>query len=820
MDPPAGDEGNLPVYNASDEEEQFPPVNVWEVLRGNFTPSFLPAHPCSLPLGVAPLEVSAPRLEHPEEGPPSAPPRSGVLAPTTPGFIFSTKRIREEDSRDSAPSTLGFCCPMVPLLVAQRPPVSFWQAFRPLGVAPPEDSAPQVERPEEAPSSALQGQECSLQQHQASSSPPRGSGKMTPGTRHPSTSGPGFSTKRIREDDSRDSAPSTLGLCCPMVPLLVAQRPPVSFWQAIRPLGVAPPEDSAPQVERPEEAPSSAPPSTSGLGFSTKRTWEEACREEDYTYTLNSPPSGSENFIMDPPAGDEGNLPVYNASDEEEQFPPVNVWEVLRGNFTPSFLPAHPCSLPLGVAPLEVSAPRLERPEEGPPSAPPRSGVLAPTTPGFIFSTKRIREEDSRDSAPSTLGFCCPMVPLLVAQRPPVSFWQAFRPLGVAPPEDSAPQVERPEEAPSSAPPRSGVFASTTPGFVFSTKRFREDDSRDSAPSTSGPGFFTKRIREDDSRDSAPSTLGLCCPMVPLLVAQRPPVSFWQAIRPLGVAPPEDSAPQVERPEEAPSSAPPSTSGLGFSTKRTWEEACREEDYTYTLNSPPSGSENFIMDPPAGDEGNLPVYNASDEEEQFPPVNVWEVLRGNFTPSFLPAHPCSLPLGVAPLEVSAPRLERPEEGPPSAPPRSGVLAPTTPGFIFSTKRIREEDSRDSAPSTLGFCCPMVPLLVAQRPPVSFWQAFRPLGVAPPEDSAPQVERPEEAPSSAPPRSGVFASTTPGFVFSTKRFREDDSRDSAPSPSGPGFSTKRIREDDSRDSAPSTLGLCCPMVPLLVAQRHP
>ncbi|KAK1882264.1 Non-reducing polyketide synthase gsfA [Dissostichus eleginoides] len=82
--------------------------------------------------------------------------------------------------------------------------------------------------------------------------------------------------------DSRDSAPSTLGLCCPMVPLSVQQRPPVTFWQTFCPFGVAPPEDSAPQVERPEEAPSSAPPSTSGLGFSTKRTWEEACREEDF----------------------------------------------------------------------------------------------------------------------------------------------------------------------------------------------------------------------------------------------------------------------------------------------------------------------------------------------------------------------------------------------------------------------------------------------------------------------------------------------------------------------------------------------------------
>ncbi|KAK1894091.1 Eukaryotic translation initiation factor 5A-1 [Dissostichus eleginoides] len=304
---------------------------------------------------------------------------------------------------------------------------------------------------------------------------------------------------------------------------------------------------------------------------------------------------------------------------KSQQFPPVNVWEALRQNLIPSFPPGHPCSFPLGVAPLEVSSPRLERPEEAPPSAPPRSGVFTPTTAGLFFSS---------DSAPSTLGLCCPMVPLLVAQRPPVSFWQTFRPFGVAPPEDSAPQVERPEAAPSSAPPstsglgfstkrtweeacreedytytlnsrpppssensvmespagdeappRSGVFAPTTPGLVFSTKRIREDDSSDSALSTSGPGFSTKRIREDDSRDSAPSTLCLCCPMVPLLVAQRPPVTFWQTFRPFGVAPPEDSAPQVERPEAAPSSAPPSTSGLGFSTKRTWEEVCMEEDF-------------------------------------------------------------------------------------------------------------------------------------------------------------------------------------------------------------------------------------------------
>ncbi|KAK1882840.1 hypothetical protein KUDE01_023620 [Dissostichus eleginoides] len=159
MDPPAGDEGNLPVYNASDEEE------VGEVRNA---------------------------VED------EAPPRSGVFASTTPGFVFSTKRfreddskrlgtlhigprllyqrIREDDSRDSAPSTLGLCCPMVPLLVAQRPPVSFWQAIRPLGVAPPEDSAPQVERPEEAPSSALH-------RHQASASPPRGPGKRRAGKR-------------------------------------------------------------------------------------------------------------------------------------------------------------------------------------------------------------------------------------------------------------------------------------------------------------------------------------------------------------------------------------------------------------------------------------------------------------------------------------------------------------------------------------------------------------------------------------------------------------------------------------------------------------
>ncbi|KAI4804360.1 hypothetical protein KUCAC02_025990 [Chaenocephalus aceratus] len=246
---------------------------------------------------------------------------------------------------------------------------------------------------------------------------------------------------------------------------------------------------------------------------------------------------------MDPPAGDEGNLPVYNAPDEEEQFPPLNVWEVLRGTFTPSFLPANPCSLPLGVAPLEVSAPRLERPEEGPPSAPPRSGVFAPRTPGFVFSTKRIREEDSRNSAPSTLGLCCPMVPLLVAQHPPVSFWQSFRPLGVAPPEDSAPRLEGPEEGPPSAPPRSGVFAPTTPGFVFSTKRIREEDSIDSAPSTSGPGFSP--CREEDFRDSPTPTSGLG------LSTKRTR-------------------------EEDFRDSPTPTSGLGLSTKRTREEDFRD----------------------------------------------------------------------------------------------------------------------------------------------------------------------------------------------------------------------------------------------------
>ncbi|KAI4826001.1 hypothetical protein KUCAC02_021660 [Chaenocephalus aceratus] len=571
-------------------------------------------------------------------------------------------------------------------------------------------------------------------------------------------------------------------------------------------------------------------------------------------------PPGSENFIMDRPAGDEGNLPVYNIPDEEEvgevrnavedeedeeqkedtedycndsgslsseeedeeqkedtedycndsddgyadiaclsplsqQFPPVNVWEALRQNFIPSFPPGHPCSFLLGVAPLEVSSPRLERPEEAPPSAPPRSGVFTPTTAGLVFSTKRIREDDSSDSAPSTLGLCCPMVPLLVTQCPPVSFWQTFRPFGVAPPDDSAPQVERPEaapssappstsglgfstkrtweeacraedytytlnsrpkpssensvierpagdeEAPPSAPPRSGAFSSTTPGLVSSTKRIREDDSSDSALSTSGPGFSTKRIREDDSRDSALSTLCLCCPMVPLSVQQRPPVSFWQTFRPFGVAPPDDSAPQVERPEAAPSSAPPTTSGL--STKRTWEEACWEEDF---------------RDSPTTTSG-VGLSTKRNRQEDF---------RDSPTPTS----------GLG-LSTKRNRQEDFRDSP-----------TTTSGLGLSTKRNRQEDFRDSPTTTSG------------------------LGLST------KRNRQEDFRDSPTPTSGLGLSTkrnrqedfrdspttTSGLGLSTKRNRQEDFRDSPTTTSGLGLSTKRNRQEDFRDSPTTTSGL--------------
>ncbi|KAK1890849.1 Transmembrane protein 245 [Dissostichus eleginoides] len=70
--------------------------------------------------------------------------------------------------------------------------------------------------------------------------------------------------------------------------------------------------------------------------------------------------------------------PLSSSSSHPQVF-----WQVCSGKCSPSFPSGHHCYFPFGVAPPEASAQQVGRPEESPPSAPPRSEESAPTTLGL-----------------------------------------------------------------------------------------------------------------------------------------------------------------------------------------------------------------------------------------------------------------------------------------------------------------------------------------------------------------------------------------------------------------------------------------------------
>ncbi|KAK5863079.1 hypothetical protein PBY51_000136 [Eleginops maclovinus] len=448
MERPAGAEGNVPVYNAPDEEE------VGEVRNAVEDEGEAAVVVAGCGHGLIEEEEEEEEGEETEEEE-----EDDEEVQEEQEEDEEEDQEEDEDTEDEGDADIGRLSP----LVQQLPQVNSLQAF--LRNFPPGLPGPHGDGPLEA----------SLLQEE-----------------HP-------------EEHSSNEAPSTSGVCRPMVPTL-HQLPLPDVWRAI-----------LPEKAQPSPPPRSEESAPSGLGFSTKRTREEDSNDEaPSNFGQGFSKRTKEQDSRDSAPSTSGLCRPIVATFGRHPHR-VNFCQLLGSSF--------------GVAPLEASALQVEHPEEGPPSPPPRSEESAPS--GLGFSTKRTREEDSndeapsnfgqgfskrtkeqdsRDSAPSTSGLCRPIVATFGRHPHLVNFCQLLgSSFGVAPLEASALQVEHPEEAPPSPTPRSEESAPS--GLGFSTKRTREEDSRDEAPSIFGLGFSTKRTREEDSSDEAPSTSGLGPPM-------------------------------------------------------------------------------------------------------------------------------------------------------------------------------------------------------------------------------------------------------------------------------------------------------------------